>query len=142
VVRQAVTGGGRLLVVQTNNASYEQQGNSGNGGETAQQLAIARLRAVEHGRAVVVAATSGVSAMIAPNGKVLARTGVFTPAYLDMRLPLRDPLTLADRVGQWPEWVLSVAALLALVMAWVRRRPDQPTDDLDVNSRVAISEPV
>jgi apolipoprotein N-acyltransferase len=117
VVRQAVTGGGRLLVVQTNNADYERATDSGNGGETAQQLAIARLRAVESGRAVVVAATSGVSAMIAPDGTVLARTGVFRPALLDLRLPLRDPLTLADRVGAWPEWILSAAGLVAVLAA-------------------------
>jgi apolipoprotein N-acyltransferase len=142
VVRQAVTGGGRLLVVQTNNASYEHIGDSGDGGETAQQLAISQLRAVEHGRAVVVAATSGVSAMIAPNGKILARTGVFTPAFLDMRLPLRDPLTIADRVGPWPEWILSLGALVALVMAFLRRRPVEPKITLDLDSTVSITEPV
>jgi apolipoprotein N-acyltransferase len=133
VVRQAVTGGGRLLVVQTNNADYEHKGDSGNGGETAQQLAIARLRAVESGRAVVIAATSGVSAMIAPDGKVLARTGVFTPAVLDRRLPLRDPLTLADRIGAWPEWILSAGALIALIAAAgsSRRRPVQPGLEAD-----------
>jgi apolipoprotein N-acyltransferase len=146
VVRQAVTGGGRLLVVQTNNASYEQPGDSGNGGETAQQLAIARLRAIEHGRAVVVAATSGVSAMIAPNGKILAHTGVFTPALLDMRLPLRDPLTLADRVGPWPEWVLSTSGLLALVIALVglRRRnsPASPAAEGEDEPALDAQEPV
>jgi apolipoprotein N-acyltransferase len=136
VVRQAVTGGGRLLVVQTNNASYEHQGDSGHGGETAQQLAISQLRAVESGRAVVVAATSGVSAMIAPNGKILARTGVFTPAVLDMRLPLRDPLTIADRVGAWPEWILSALGLASLIAAVALRRRQSPTDSLDLDSRV------
>jgi apolipoprotein N-acyltransferase len=142
IVRQAVTGGGRLLVVQTNNASYEQQGDSGNGGETAQQLAIAQLRAVEHGRAVVVAATSGVSAMIAPNGAILARTGVFRPAVLDQRLPLRDPRTLADRIGPWSEWVLSAAGLLALILAIWRRNASTSTDTLDLDSTVSVAEPV
>lgn len=142
VVRQAVNGGGRLLVVQTNNASYEQPGDSGDGGETAQQLAISRLRAVEHGRAVVVAATSGVSAMIAPNGKILAKTSVFTPAILDQSLPLRDPKTMADRVGPWPEWILSGAAALALVLAFLRRRPNPPQPSLDLDSRVDVTEPV
>jgi apolipoprotein N-acyltransferase len=139
VVRQAVTGGGRLLVVQTNNASYEQPGDSGSGGETAQQLAISRLRAVEHGRAVVVAATSGVSAMIAPNGKILARTGVFRPASLDMRLPLRDPLTIADRVGPWPEWILSAAGLLALLLGFAHRRRDPPMKSLYLDSRFSTA---
>ncbi|HWC36625.1 MAG TPA: apolipoprotein N-acyltransferase [Mycobacteriales bacterium] len=136
VVRQAVTGGGRLLVVQTNNASYEHPGDSGNGGETAQQLAITRLRAIESGRAAVVAATSGVSAMVAPDGKVIARTGVFTPAVLDMRLPLRDPLTIADRVGPWPEWILSLAALAALVLALLQYRGQRRANSLDLDSRV------
>jgi apolipoprotein N-acyltransferase len=124
-----------LLVVQTNNASYEHLGDSGNGGETAQQLAISQLRAVEHGRAVVVAATSGVSAMIAPNGKILARTSVFTPAILDRELPLRDPLTIADRVRAWPEWILSVGGLVALVLALTYRRHDRPLTPLYLDSR-------
>jgi apolipoprotein N-acyltransferase len=141
VVRQAVTGGGRLLVVQTNNASYEHKGDSGYGGETAQQLAISRLRAVESGRAVVVAATSGVSAIIAPDGKILARTGVFTPAVLDMRVPLRDPLTIADRIGAWPEWILSTAALLTLIAAaWSLRRRQSPDESLDLELTVSDDE--
>jgi len=142
VVRQAVTGGGRLIVIQTNNASYERPGDSGDGGETAQQLAIARLRAVEHGRAVVVAATSGVSAMIAPNGRVIARTGVFTPALLDRRLPLRDPLTVADRIGPWPEWGASAAGLIALIVVLARRRVRQDVEDLNLDSTVSIEERV
>jgi apolipoprotein N-acyltransferase len=121
VVRQAVTGGGRIISVQTNNASYEQLGDDGRGGETAQQLAMTRLRAVEHGRAAVVSATSGVSAAISPDGRVLARTPVFRPGYLDLRLPLRDPLTLSDRLGPWPE--RGLAALGALWLLACCRRP-------------------
>jgi apolipoprotein N-acyltransferase len=117
VVRDSITGGGRLLVVQTNNATYERRGDSGRGGETAQQLEMSRLRAVEHGRAVVVAATSGVSAVIAPDGHVTQRTGVYVPATVVAEVPLRDPLTLADRVGGWPERVAAAAGLLALLAA-------------------------
>jgi apolipoprotein N-acyltransferase len=134
VVRQAVTGGGRLLSVQTNNASYERPGDSGNGGETAQQLEMARLRAIEHGRSVVVAATSGVSAVISPNGSVLARTKVFTGTALDMSVPLRDPLTLADRVADWPDRVLSIAGLLLLLLACRPLRRKHDDDDVDVST--------
>jgi apolipoprotein N-acyltransferase len=122
VVRDAVSGGGRILVVQTNNATYERVGDDGHGGETAQQLEMSRLRAVEHGRAVVVAATSGVSALIAPDGRVLQRSGVFTPSLLVADLPLRDPVTVADRLGAWPERVLTAVALLALLATLRRRR--------------------
>jgi apolipoprotein N-acyltransferase len=131
VVRQAVKGGGRLLAVQTNNATYEHVGDSGDGGETAQQLEISRLRAVEHGRAVVVAATSGVSALIAPDGRVLWRSGVFTPAVRVADVPLRDPRTVADRLGVWPEHGLAAAGLLWLLAVPIRarrRRKGAPAD--------------
>ena len=127
VVRDAVDGGGRLIVVQTNNATYEHRGDDGRGGETAQQLEMSRLRAVEHGRAVVVVATSGVSAIIRPDGRVLARTGVFVPARLVADVPLRDGTTIADRLGAWPERLASLVGLLAVVGGlWRRRR--EPVD--------------
>ena len=66
LVRDVVTGGADVLVVQTNNATY-------NGtGQPQQQMAMSRLRAVEHGRTVLVAATSGISAVVAPDGEVVA----------------------------------------------------------------------
>jgi apolipoprotein N-acyltransferase len=128
VVRQAVTGGGRLLVVQTNTAPYEHVGDDGHGGETAQQLEMSRLRAVEHGRAVVVAATSGVSAVIAPDGHVQQRSGVFRPARLVADVPLRDQQTLADRLGVWPEHVLAALGVLFVLAGAVRRRRDRHRD--------------
>jgi apolipoprotein N-acyltransferase len=130
VVRQAVTGGGRLLAVQTNNATYERPGDDGNGGETAQQLEMSRLRAVEHGRAVVVAATSGVSAVIAPDGRLQWRSGVFRPAVTVADVPLRDPRTVADRLGVWPEHGLAAAGLLWLLAVSVeaRRRSRPPAE--------------
>jgi apolipoprotein N-acyltransferase len=124
VVRDAVDGGGRLIVVQTNNATYEHRGDDGRGGETAQQLEMSRLRAVEHGRAVVVVATSGVSAIIRPDGHVTARSGVFVPARLVADVPLRDGTTIADRLGAWPERLGALIGLLAVAVAlWPRRRP-------------------
>lgn len=135
VVRDAVTHGGRLLTVQTNNATFERVGESGRSGETAQQLAISRLRAVEHGRAVLVAATSGASAVIAPDGRVQQRTGVFRAEVLSARVPLRDSLTVADRVGALPEWLLAAAGSAALAAAVVRRRRTRPA------KAVSASEP-
>jgi apolipoprotein N-acyltransferase len=109
VVRDVVTGGGRLLVVQTNNATF------GRSGETTQQLAMGRLRAVEHGRSVVVAATSGVSAVIAPDGRLQAASRVFTRDVLVRRIVVRDSRTLATRLGAWPELLLALAGLGAVV---------------------------
>jgi apolipoprotein N-acyltransferase len=82
---------------------------------------------------VVVAATSGVSAIIGPDGSELARTPVFAPAALVERVPLRTTTTLATRLGAVPEWILTAAGLVAFGVAWRRRTagvasvpPDQP----------------
>ena len=110
VVRDVVTGGGRLLVVQTNNATF------GRSGETSQQLAMSRVRAVEHGRSVVVAATSGISAVIAPDGRLQHVTSILTRDVTVQPVVLRSAQTLASRVGLWPEVALSLLALGAALV--------------------------
>ena len=116
LVRDTVTEGGRLLVVQTNNATF------GRSGETAQQLAMGRLRAVEHGRSVLVAATSGISAVIGPDGRLVESAPVFHRAVLSAEVPTRTALTVATRVGALPEAALSLLAVAALALPAVRRR--------------------
>jgi apolipoprotein N-acyltransferase len=115
LVRDVVAKGGNLLVVQTNNATF------GRTGEAVQQLAMTRLRAIEHGRATVQASTVGVSAIIRPDGSVVDDTALFTRDVLVARVPLRDGRSLADRVGFWPEAALTALALLGLVLVVVRR---------------------
>ncbi|MPY77133.1 MAG: apolipoprotein N-acyltransferase [Actinophytocola sp.] len=109
VLRDAVRSGAELLVVPTNNAWY------GPGEMTYQQLSMSRLRAVEHGRAAVVAATSGVSAIVAPDGSVRQRTGLYTAESLVADVPLRDTTTIATVIGAWPEWIIIGAGLAALL---------------------------
>ncbi|MEU1422927.1 apolipoprotein N-acyltransferase [Kitasatospora sp. NPDC005751] len=122
IVRDTVDKGARVLVVQTNNATYAKTG------QPEQQLAMSRLRAVEHGRAVLIAATSGISAVIAPDGSVQQRTEELTAAELSAVVPLRDGTTVADRVGVAPEWTLAVVGLLACGAALLigRRRVTRP----------------
>lgn len=118
--RESIQGGARLLAVPTNNAWF------GDSQMSYQQLGMSRLRAVELGRAVVVSATSGVSAIIDPDGSLRERTRLFTADTLLASVPLRDERTVADRVGAWPERVLVGCGLLGLVAgggyAWGRRR--------------------
>lgn len=116
IPRDTVRDGARALVVQTNNATY------GNTGQPEQQLVMSKLRAIEHGRAVVTAATSGISAVVAPDGTVEKRTDEFTRDVLTQNLPLRDELTVADRVGAAPEWGIAIVGVLACAGAWVLGR--------------------
>ncbi len=114
LVSSEVAAGANLLTVQTNDADFELDGQTG---ETLQQLAMARIRAVEHDRAVVVASTTGVSAIIAPDGNLLTHTGLWQSASIEARVPLRTDTTLADRLGGWPETILTGSAIAAL--AWI-----------------------
>lgn len=115
VARDTVDVGAQLLVTSTNNAWY------GPGEMSHQQLAMSRVRAVEHGRAVVVAATSGISAIIAPDGTVTRSTSLYTDTSLVADVPLRGETTLSDRLGAWTEYALVGAALAAMVAGFVLR---------------------
>ncbi|WP_461145018.1 apolipoprotein N-acyltransferase [Salinifilum aidingensis] len=109
--------GANLLAVPTNNAWF------GHSEMSYQQLAMSQLRAVQHGRAVVVAATSGVSAIVEPDGTVAQRTGQFTADALVGEVPLRSSDTLATRLGAAPAWIIAAvgAAAFALALRWNRR---------------------
>ncbi|WP_367128235.1 apolipoprotein N-acyltransferase [Saccharothrix sp. HUAS TT1] len=122
VVRDSVTAGANLIAIPTNNATF------GYTEMTYQQLAMSRVRAVEHGKAVVVAATSGVSAIVLPDGTVTQRTGMFTPDALVATVPLRGEATLATRLGAWPEWVMTALGLMAVAFGLTTtRRRSRPT---------------
>ena len=111
-----------MLVVQTNNATF------GRTDESAQQLAMSRLRAVEFGRTVAVAATSGISAIIAPDGSVVRASTFFTPQVFVEQIAQRSSTTVAQRVGAAPEGVLAglgAAALLVVVAGGIRQRRAQ-----------------
>jgi apolipoprotein N-acyltransferase len=116
LVRDVVDEGAQLLVVQTNNATF------GYTDESEQQLAMSRLRAVEHGRTVAVVATSGISALVAPDGSVVRSSSLFTPAVFVEEIARRDSTTVAARLGAAPEWVLSALGVAGLVGLALRRR--------------------
>ncbi|ONI86849.1 apolipoprotein N-acyltransferase [Saccharothrix sp. ALI-22-I] len=121
VVRDSITAGANLIAIPTNNATF------GYTEMTYQQLAMSRLRAVEHGKSVVVAATSGVSALVAPDGSVTHRSGMFTPDALVATVPLRGEATLATRLGAWPEWVMTALGLMAVAFSLTTKRRSRPT---------------
>jgi apolipoprotein N-acyltransferase len=107
LVRDTVTRGGQLLVVQTNNATF-------NVTEARQQLAMVRIRAIEHARPALMASTVGISAFVAADGTVSDASGFNTRHVAVRRLRLGDGRTLATRLGVLPELLLSLVAAAAL----------------------------
>jgi apolipoprotein N-acyltransferase len=118
IPRAVVTGGAQLLVVQTNNATFDEA-------EARQQLAMVRLRAVELGRPAVMASTVGVSAFVDPAGTVYDATRFDVPALIERDLTLSSTHTVATSVGEIPEIALVVVALglvlTGVVTRWKRR---------------------
>jgi len=115
IVRDTVLGGARLLVVQTNNATFTEA-------EARQQLAMVRLRAVEHGRPALMASTVGVSAFVDESGKVYDATRFNAKAVIARDVSLGSARTMASGLGVGPELVLVVAATGVLVAGVALRR--------------------
>lgn len=103
-VRSTVTDGAQIISVPSNNATFDRSE------MTYQQLAMSRIRAVEHSRTVTVPVTSGVSAVIMPDGKITQRTGMFVADSLVQKVPLRSSETPATKLGIVPELILVLVA--------------------------------
>jgi len=97
-----------LLVVQTNSATF------GTSAESAQHLSITRIRAIEHSRNVVSVSTTGISAIIDFNGKILRQTSMGTTDHVFADVGLIEHSSPRDRYGDWAGiftliWLLVVA---------------------------------
>ncbi len=115
-VRDTVTTGAQMLVVQTNNATY------GRTGQPNQQFDISRLRAVEHGRDVLIASTSGISAVIRADGTLEQVTEEFTQEVLVDTVDLRDDLAWATRSGAVVSWLLAGLGVAGIIGGAAARR--------------------
>lgn len=121
-VRDAVTSGGRIVLVPTNAASYTTED------VPAIELAAARLRAREFGRTVLQAAPTGYSAVVLPDGTVVDRSELGAPALLRAQVPLRTGLTPYAVTGDLPILVLTGLVLVAVgALPRVRHRPRERT---------------
>lgn len=133
-VADTVRAGARALTVQTNNATFADSGFGGTA-QPQQQAAMSKIRAVEHGRTVLIAATSGITAIVDPAGQVQQQAPMYASTYLISDVPLRDSLTIADRFGWISEWLLVGLLTAWLVVAVVRvRRQRVEVRDSDVDS--------
>ena len=116
VIWDAVRAGAEVFVFQTNNADF--RGTD----ENLQQLAFARMRAIETGRAVVNVSTVGTSQVITPDGTTVDSIGVDTAGASISTVPLRTGLTPAVILGPWLTALIVLAAAGALPAAWFSHR--------------------
>jgi apolipoprotein N-acyltransferase len=114
LVRDTVRDGAQVVVVSTNNRSYQRSANS------EQHLALGQMRAAETGRAVLQASVSGISAVIDPDGDIHHETGLFESRIVRASVPTSTGETLYVRFGDWVVLLAAVAMVVVTIVA-VRR---------------------
>lgn len=103
---QSISRLSNLLIVQTNNATFA------NSGQSAQQLNISRIRAVENNRWIVSVSTTGVSAIIDNFGKIQQITKQNTASFVYENVKLNSQETLASKMGNWTFFICFAISIL------------------------------
>ena len=105
--------GSNILAVQTNSATF------GMSAESAQQLSITRVRAIEHGRNIASVSTTGYSAIIDSSGNVVEQTAMGTADSIRAEIGLIDGQTPRDAAGDWALIGVLVALLVVARRAYI-----------------------
>jgi len=118
LMTESVEDGAQVIFAQSNNADF------GRTDESVQQLAIARVRALELGRSVVNISTVGTSAIILADGETLDQLEWYKPGSMVADVPTSSAITPAVAGGRQFEWLVSAFGLLVLLLggASARRR--------------------
>ncbi len=101
-----------ILAVQTNSATF------GMSAESAQQLSITRIRAIEHGRNIASVSTTGYSAVIDYTGKVSEKTSMGTAETIRAEVGLIEGQTPRDKAGDWALIAVLISLLLVARRAY------------------------
>ncbi|HEU0257700.1 MAG TPA: apolipoprotein N-acyltransferase [Microbacteriaceae bacterium] len=104
-------GGAQIILAQTNNADF------GHSDENEQQLAIARMRAIEGGRSLVNISTVGRSQIIGPDGRTLDEIPAYKPGALVDAVPLATETTPASIASVEVGFFVSGLGLAGVVAA-------------------------
>ena len=105
-----------ILAVQTNSATF------GDSAQSAQQLQITRIRAIEHSRNILSVSTTGYSAVIDYNGKVLQKSDMGTAQHLYAEIGLISNVSPRDRYGDWALVMTLIWLLIVTRRAYIYRR--------------------
>jgi apolipoprotein N-acyltransferase len=110
-VRRTVRNGSELLTTITNDAWF------GPSSAPSQHFEQASMRAIEDGRYLVRSANTGISGIVDPYGRVVARTGIYQPAVLVGDARLLKSSTPYLVIGDVFAYASTVVTLLLLLMA-------------------------
>jgi apolipoprotein N-acyltransferase len=116
-IHDMVDRGAQIVIAQTNNADF------GHSEESVQQLAIARLRAIESARTVVNISTVGVSAIIRPDGSVQASLPAHDRGAMTEDVSLSVVITPAMAIGRSIEILVSTVGIIGFLMCLNWRKP-------------------
>ena len=105
-----------ILAVQTNSATF------GDSAQSAQQLQITRIRAIEHSRNILSVSTTGYSAVIDYNGQVLQKSDMGTAQHLYAEIGLISTTSPRDRYGDWALVMTLIWLLIVTRRAYIYRR--------------------
>jgi len=87
-----------------------------------QHLQQVRLRAIEQGLPVVRAANTGISAVIDPLGRIVARLGLGLEGVLDSGLPSAIAPTIYARAGDIPAAIIVILGFVFVIRRRVAKR--------------------
>ena len=114
LIRSFVLAGSELLVTITNDAWY------GTTSAAYQHWEQASLRAVEQGRYLVRAANTGISGIVDPYGRAVARTALFETAVVTGDVRWIRTRTVYATIGDLIAWI-SLAVMVAIGVGRLRR---------------------
>ena len=115
LVRTRIAAGARLLVVATNTSTW------GRTWASAQHLSFSQIRAAENGTWVAHAAVSGISAFVAPDGRVTEASDLYKASSLVRRVRFATGTTFYARVGDW----VPLVSLLLVAAAFLANRRER-----------------
>ena len=118
LVREFVKKGANFLVTITNDGWY------GTSSAPFQHFAISVVRAVENRRYLLRSATTGVSGIIDPYGRILSRTELMTQTYITERIAPMDSLTPYTRFGDFAPLASLTLGAIFLILALIYKKND------------------
>lgn len=105
-----------ILAVQTNSATF------GSTPQSVQQLAISRVRSIEHARPIISISTSGVSAFIDSSGEISQESALFKPAVITKKVFAEVRVSPADRIPGGSSNTLTLLFVLAGTLAGMTKQ--------------------